>query len=292
MDGNATVESCVAEGMEIVTIKDKRVIQDTHSYSCRAYKESNGACDSSPNTPDKKLSKKARKEQMQVSSEPSLADLQDNIIRVITAKINERADQTDEAVKHNTLQIEGLKKSLDFCYQEVFDLKKENATMKLRVEQMQKKLCEVEQKANDTDRYSRRYNLRLYGVVEERDENIKSKVKGFCSAAVPGSDGEAIVAAVDVVHRIGRIDGSGKKQFPRPVIVRFASRSARDAFWKGSKNNEFLKNKGVQVKEDLTADDRAARARLWPFIEKARKNGERAYLVGIKAFVNGKEIKG
>lgn len=94
----------------MVTIKDKRTNQDMHSYSCKAYKESDGTCDSSPNTPDKKLPKKARKEQMNVSSEPSLAELQDNVIRVITAKINERADQTDEAVKHNTMQIEGLKK--------------------------------------------------------------------------------------------------------------------------------------------------------------------------------------
>lgn len=41
------------------------------------------------------------------------------------------------------------------------------------------------------------------------------------------------------------------------------------------------------MKEDLTAEDRATRARL-----KARKNGEKAYLIGNKAFVNGREIKG
>lgn len=209
--------------MEVVTIKDKRVIQDTHSYSCKAYKENDGTCDSNPNTPDKKLSKKARKEQRQVNSEPSLAELQDNVIRVITAKINERADQTDEAVKHNAMQIEGLKKSLDFCHQEVVDLKKENTIMKMRVEQMQKEVTELEQKVNDADRYSRRYNLRVYGVAEEREENVKVKVKEICRAAIPGSDGEEIEAAVDVAHRIGRMDSGGKNQLPRPVIVRFSS---------------------------------------------------------------------
>lgn len=288
--------SCTEEEMEVVTIKDKRTNQDMHSYSCKAYKESDGTCDSSPNTPDKKLPKKARKEQMQVgltlNSEPSLAELQDNIIRVITAKINERADQTDEAVKHNTMQIEGLKKSLEFCHQEVVDLKKENNTMKVRVEQMQTKVTELEQKVNDADRYSRRYNLRVYGVAEEREENVKVKVKEICREAIPGSDGKEIAVAVDVAHRIGRIDSGGKNRFPRPVIVRFTSRSARDAFWKGAKNNEFLRSRGFQVKEDLTVDDRATRARLWPLVEKARKNGEKAYLVGNKAFVNGKEIKG
>lgn len=55
MEKNLTFESCTEEEMEVVTIKDKRVNQDIHSYSC---KESDGTCDSSPNTPDKKTSKK------------------------------------------------------------------------------------------------------------------------------------------------------------------------------------------------------------------------------------------
>ncbi|ROL42095.1 hypothetical protein DPX16_19542 [Anabarilius grahami] len=201
---------------------------------------------------------------MQVSSDLSLAELQDNVICVITAKINERADQTDEAVKHNTMQIEGLKKSLEFCHQEVVDLKKENSSMKVRVEQMQKKVTELEQKVNDADRAesqqvvvwslceceSDRSRHATYGVAEEREENVKVKVKEICCAAIPGSDGEEIVAAVDMAHRIGRMDSG---QFPRPVIVRFTSRAARDAFWKGAKNNEFLKSRGFSAHSLLSA---------------------------------------
>lgn len=56
--------------------------------------------------------------------------MQENIIRVLTAKIDQRADQIDMAVKQNTLQIEGLKKSLDNCYQDIADLKKESACLK------------------------------------------------------------------------------------------------------------------------------------------------------------------
>lgn len=50
----------------------------------------------------------------------------------------------------------------------------------MRVEQMQKKVNEMEQKLNDADRYSRRYNLRVYGVAEEWEENIKVEVKEIC----------------------------------------------------------------------------------------------------------------
>ncbi len=56
------------------------------------------------------------------------------------------------AVKQNTLQIEGIKKSLD----------------------------SLEQRINDAERYSRLWNLRLYGVHEKSDENIKATVKDIC----------------------------------------------------------------------------------------------------------------
>lgn len=42
---------------------------------------------------------------------------------------------------------------------------------------MQKKVSKLEQKVNDTDRYSHRYNPHVYGVAEEREENIKVKRK-------------------------------------------------------------------------------------------------------------------
>lgn len=169
------------------------------------------------------------------------------------------------------------------------DLKKENVTLKMTMEQMPRKV--MDQKVNDADRYSRRNNLHIYGVAEQQEENVKEKVKEICCAVVTGSEKATIGAAVDVAHRIGRMESGGKRKFPRPVIVRFTSRSARDAFWKGSKNNGFLRNEGYQVKEDLTVDDRATCACLWPLIEEARKKGERAFLVGNKAFVNGKEVK-
>lgn len=132
-------------------------------------------------------------------------------------------------------------------------------------------------------------------MVSPKSRRKTLKLKEICHAAIPGSDWETIMAAwwimVDVAHRIGRTDSRLKHPFPWPVIVRFMPRSARDVLWKGARINEFLRSRGFQVKEDLTADNRAMHACLWPFVRKARKNGEKAYLMGKKAFVNGKEIK-
>uniref|UniRef100_A0A673IAD5 Coiled-coil domain-containing protein 174-like n=1 Tax=Sinocyclocheilus rhinocerous TaxID=307959 RepID=A0A673IAD5_9TELE len=84
--------------------KEKRQIQEAHSYACKI--KDGGDCNSDPNTPTKHFKKKTK---ISEGNEPSLSELQENIIRILTVKIDERADQTDMAVKQNTLQIEGIK---------------------------------------------------------------------------------------------------------------------------------------------------------------------------------------
>ncbi|GAA6082792.1 uncharacterized protein LOC120494537 [Tachysurus ichikawai] len=104
--------------------------------------------------------------------------------------------------------------------------------------------------------------------VEHSTENVKMTVIEICKVLV-----------------------SGRTSNPRPVIMRFISRTARDFILKNSKNNEYLTSKGLRFKEDLTASDREAQNRLWPAVEKARKEGKNAYFNGARAFVDGKEIR-
>lgn len=77
---------------------------------------------------------------------------------------------------------------------------------------------------------------------------------------------------------------------PRGVIIQFPSRIYRDAVWRSAKKSTFLKDNNLKLAEDLSADDRARRNRLWPAVDKARKENKLAFFVGGRAFVNGKEI--
>ncbi|KAL1259386.1 hypothetical protein QQF64_009963 [Cirrhinus molitorella] len=81
------------------------------------------------------------------------------------------------------------------------------------------------------------------------------------------------------------------KNNPRPVIIRFLSRSARDLVWKFSKANKLLSNKHLRFKEDLTAADKEACKKLWPQVEKARKEGKRVHFVSNKAYIDSKEVR-
>ena len=59
--------------------------------------------------------------------------------------------------------------------------------------------------------------------------------------------------------------------------------------WKNAKKNDYLKKNNLRFKEDLTAFDKEARNRLWPMIERAKKEGKSAYFAGAKAlFMEGK----
>lgn len=64
----------------------------------------------------------------------------------------------------------------------------------------------------------------------------------------------------------------------------------RDVLWKAAKNSSYLEVNNLRFAEDLSPEDCDLRKQLWPLIDKARQQGLRAYYVGPKAFINGKEV--
>ncbi|KAI2645064.1 Cell division protein ZapB [Labeo rohita] len=88
------------------------------------------------------------------------------------------------------------------------------------------------------------------------------------------------------VHRIDKKE-PGK---PRQMIVQFTMRKYRDEFWQSTKNSSVCRDRGVRFAEDLTKEDRLARAALWPLIDQARKAGKKAYFRGPFGYIEGKRI--
>ena len=105
--------------------------------------------DSDPNTPVKPKGKKQR-------AEMSLHELQNNIVGIISTKINERADNLESMINHNTVSIDALKKSIDLAFAEVDSLKTDMKVVKTTAEKNEQKLSELELKLNDAERYQRR----------------------------------------------------------------------------------------------------------------------------------------
>uniref|UniRef100_A0AAV2ME13 Uncharacterized protein n=1 Tax=Knipowitschia caucasica TaxID=637954 RepID=A0AAV2ME13_KNICA len=177
----ATEESVVSTDMDIEIVREKRHLEVTHSYACNS--KNNGECDSGPETLTKTgTSKKKAKVNMENEPQLSLLEVQENIIRVLTLKtdeINNHMNDIKKLVNKNTMEIEGLKKSADYCFLEVADLKTENTALKSRCQALEGKMQEMEKKVNEMDAYSRRMNLKMYGISESQGKIFALKSRTF-----------------------------------------------------------------------------------------------------------------
>ncbi len=188
-------------------------------------------------------------------------DEQDQRLKIIEKTMEENA----HAVKENKEDIGELKK-------EVADLRKENISLR--------------QQCLEHARYKRRWDLRLIGLTEKEKEDTRETVIGILTRVIPWSV-EKLRQSVDTVHRLGRRNDAATNKLPRPVIIQFAMRTVRDEVWKKSREARVCKEMNIHFKEDFSKEDREARAKLWPKVQEARKNGKRAFLKEGYALIDG-----
>lgn len=216
---------------------------------------------------------------------PSVSDDDsDGIVARLSTIINSRADSLERVV---TLKIEGLKKTIDFLSGDITDMKKKMAEIDTKVKEEEGRVSSFENRMAELERYSRRWNLRLVGVPENDQENVKARVIQICQKTV-ANENIQIAEGIDIVHRINKRDHT--KKTPRNIIVQFLSRTVRDALWRAAKQSTFLKDNNLRFAEDLTTADRESRRLLWPLVKEARAQGKTAYFIAGRAFVNGTEI--
>lgn len=219
----------------------------------------------------------------------------------LTKLINSRSDTLEKmvsgnsivisemkkAVQENTKHITAVKESFDAVCAEINDMKDRVANMETQVEKCQTNAEAQERRISHLESYSRRWNLKLYGLAEKEKQDVQQEVIQVCQSVLPEAK-DKLPDVVDTVHRLGLMKPSNNQ--PRGVIIQFTSRIYRDAVWRSAKKSTFLKDNNLKLAEDLSADDPARRNRLWPAVDKARKENKMAFFVGGRAFVNGKEI--
>jgi len=179
-------------------------------------------------------------------------DKQDQRLKIIEKRMEENA----HTVKENKEDIGRMK-------DEIMDLRKENVSLK--------------QQCLEQARYKRRWDLRLIGLPEKEKEDTREVVIGILTRVIPLSV-EKLRGSVDTVHRLGKRNNAATNKLPRSVIIQFAMQTVRDEVWKKSREARVCKEMNIQFKEDFSKEDREARAKLWPKVQEARKNGKRAFL--------------
>ncbi len=189
-------------------------------------------------------------------------------IEVTTAAVNSLSDTVNRLLSDVASHGEKIGKAES----SIQHMQQENASLKLRLEEQ--------------ERYSRRWCLKLLGVKEREDENIRMTAISHLARVVPWIK-DKLEEAVDVVHRVGkqRSDGS-----PRHIIIRFVTRRHRDIIWMEAKSSIYLRENGLHIKEFLSKADIESRNKLWPLVQAARKEGKKAGFSGPFAVINNKRI--
>ncbi|KAG1925882.1 hypothetical protein F2P79_025226 [Pimephales promelas] len=159
--------------------------------------------------------------------------------------------------------------------QEIENLKKENRILREGVAE-----CK---------RYSWRWALKLHGLKEEANEDVRRLVITVIGKVTPGLQ-EYLEEGIDIAHRVGPKKQDGPQTPHRSVIILFALLRIRDAVWKSAKGSRFLCDKKLRLTEALSPEDRIAREKLWPLVKKAREEGKKAYFLGPLALIDGIKI--
>ncbi|KAG7523103.1 hypothetical protein JOB18_039455 [Solea senegalensis] len=128
------------------------------------------------------------------------------IISSFSALINTRSDNLESMVSANALKIEGLKKTVDFVCAEINDVKNKVCTLEKKMANEERRVDTCQLRVSDLERYSRRWNLRLYGVEESDKEQEGHRGKflrkyGIHIAKAKRAEEEEVISNISLFYQ-------------------------------------------------------------------------------------------
>lgn len=239
--------------------------------------------DSAPPTPSKQPPEEKRSKPAEEGDGISNKKILEAILG-LEKKCEAQLEDIKEQNRQSAAMIASLAKAVEFNAAEVKDCKNKVIQLEKKNEQLLKENRDLKERVREQERYRMRWCLRLKGMKETKDENIRENVLQILQKITPELKLEE---AVDIVHRLGkRADGRN-----RNVVVLFTQRRIKEEIWKRSKDSSVCKREGVSFTEMLPQEDLEDRRRLWPLIDEARRAGKRAYFRGPHGFIDGRKIE-
>ena len=157
-------------------------------------------------------------------------------------------------------ELQSFRDQLERAESRVMDLENDLKTKGAIISSLQKEqsrnsdeIACLKRSLNDSEQYSRRNCLRIYGIPEDDREDTDEVILNMAS-----KDLKVTLRPEDIdrSHRIGAprpVKRGEKQKPPRPIIVKFATYRARHLV---IKNRRLLKGKHIGIEEDLTATNR------------------------------------
>nr|CAI5845611.1 unnamed protein product [Callosobruchus analis] len=133
--------------------------------------------------------------------------------------------------------IAELNKKLDDLQREMVQVKQVSDSNRIKIEEANKKIEQMEQ-------FSKRCNLRFFGIPETNDEKCRDVITDIIKTKLNLSS--ISTEDIEVAYR----SGSSKGNAPRVIFVRFYSARVKNDVYSNKKN---LKGSRITIREDLTA---------------------------------------
>ena len=129
---------------------------------------------------------------------------------------------------------------------EIKDLKDLIKEKDRKIQVLEKRIDDLEDKADAQEQYSRRNSLRICGVEEKEFENPAEVTMNLLKDELGL---EIQPSTVDRIHRVGR---KREQEKGRPILIKFATYQERDKVYRARTKLKNYQTSRVFINEDLT----------------------------------------
>ncbi len=126
-----------------------------------------------------------------------------DIIGTLSRLINERSDSIEKLVSGNTERIDELSKKIDVAFADIKEIESKICKVEGHVLELEKPVKMLERRMDEFGSYSRQWNLRLHGVPENKDENVRLQTVKICQSILP-EESSQLWEVIDIAHRLGQ----------------------------------------------------------------------------------------
>ena len=179
------------------------------------------------------------KDELNDANSAALVTFESRILSVINNKIQMLGDRLDNIES----RCFTLDERSDQMYQTTKALTDEVSSFSSSIEALKKENEMLIIACNNNEQYSRKSNIRIFGLDETNQENCKQKVIGFIHNKLHLKD--ITSNDIDVAHPVGPIS----RVKTRPMLVKLHNRDQKMSILTARKQR---KHSGLSVAEDLT----------------------------------------
>lgn len=205
---------------------------------------------------------------------------------VVVKQMSDQMNKLENKVSDLTASLEFTQNEVDELKAKLKDHDKERKDDKEKINKLTQqvessglKIKDLEEKVIYQEDYSRRKNLRISGLEEQRDETWEQT-----SAAVTSLLESKLQLPGVVLERAHRV-GPRRETKPRTIVARFTRYSDREA---AIRRGSHLKGTNVFLNEDMSPASLAIKNAQMPLFKQARAEGKIAFFRHTKLIIREK----